>query len=97
MATFAHKLNKPTSSDYYLVEWNFADQPGVHHYDRWHYSAEFGLWNSWAQTTAEARRDSAKGTIGGDNNIIVTGWAVLGNKGLANIFKEIIYASPNHV
>lgn len=97
MATYAPKLSAPSASDFYLVEWHFADQPGVHHYNRWHYSAEFGLWNSWATTKEEAARDAAKGTIGGSDELVITGWTLLGDRGLANIFKEIIYAGPNHV
>lgn len=97
MATLAHNLNKPSTSDYYLVEWHLADAPGVHYYDRWHYSAEFDVWNSWARTKAEAARDSVPNTIGGDSNLIITGWTLMGDRSMNNIYKELIYAGPNHV
>lgn len=97
MAIYAPKLQRPSVSDYYLVEWHHADMPEVHHYARWHYAAKFDVWNSWAETAAEAKRDCGPKSIGGDDNIIITGWAILGDKGLDNIFKELIYAGPNHV
>lgn len=97
MAILASKLNRPSVSDYYLVEWHLADIPGVHYYGRWHYSAEFDVWNSWAKSQSEANRDKAKGTIGGADDLVITGWTRLGDKGMHNIFKELIYAGPNHV
>ena len=97
MAFLIKRLNKPSVSDYYLVEWHLASEPGIHNYSRWHYSAEFDVWNSWAATQAEAKRDTKPGTIGGSDEIVISGWTQLGDKGLHNLFKELIYAGPNHV
>lgn len=97
MAKIIPQLKRPSVSDYYLVEWHFIGKPTIHYYSRWHYSAEFDIWNSWATTAAEAKRDTADGSIGGDDNIVISGWTQMGDRSMDNIFKELIYAGPNHV